>query len=149
MPAVRPPRASRICPRTAPRPPLSAPSDALGILLLSGAHNRAHYAFVLATGAAALGRRVVLFATNAGCHALLADWSGLADAGRDSRIRREGVAGLAELREAARELGVPLIACEAGMRAESLDPGRLWTGVRLAGVATFLAEIGAGQIVAI
>jgi peroxiredoxin family protein len=54
------------------------PSDRrLGILLLSGSHERAHYAFVLASGAAALGRDVVLFATNHGCHALLADWSGL------------------------------------------------------------------------
>jgi uncharacterized protein len=117
--------------------------------LLSGAHDRAHYAFVLATGAAALGRRVVLFATNAGCHALLEDWSGLADAGRDARVQKEGVAGIAELREAAQELGIGLIACEAGMRAERLDSTRLWKGVRLAGVATFLADIGAGQIVAI
>jgi peroxiredoxin family protein len=136
-------------PRTVPRPPLSQSPDTLGILLLSGSHDRAHYAFVLATGAAALGRRVVLFATNAGCHALLADWSGLADAGRDARIQKEGVAGIAELREAARELGIAMIACEAGMRAERLDPARLSPGVRLAGVATFLAETGGGQIVAI
>ena len=74
-----------------------------GILLLLGAHDRAHYAFVLASGAAALGRQVVLFATNAGCHALLSDWwSGLTDAGRDEKVRAAGVAGLAELREAAR-----------------------------------------------
>ena len=33
------------------------PSEPLGVLLLSGAHDRAHYAFVLASGAAALGRR--------------------------------------------------------------------------------------------
>ncbi len=91
------------------------PSEPLGILLLSGAHDRAHYAFVLASGAAALGRQVVLFATNAGCHALLRDWSGLADAGRDERVRAAGVAGLAELREAARDMGVRLIACEAGL----------------------------------
>ena len=44
------------------------PSDpSLGVLLLSGAHDRAHYAFVVASGAAALGRQVVLFATNQGC----------------------------------------------------------------------------------
>ena len=30
--------------------------EPLGVLLLSGTHDRAHYAFVLATGAAALGR---------------------------------------------------------------------------------------------
>ena len=81
------------------------PSEPLGILLLSGAHDRAHYAFVLASGAAALGRQVVLFATNAGCHALLADWSGLADAARDARVRAAGVAGLDELREAATRAG--------------------------------------------
>ncbi len=90
-----------------------------------------------------------MFATNAGCHALLADWSGLGDAGRDERVRREGVAGLAELREAARELGIRLIACEAGLRAERLDPGRLWEGAEIAGIATFLSEVGQGQIVAI
>ena len=48
-------------PRRAP----PVPSDpALGVLLLSGTHDRAHYAFVVASGAAALGRQVVLFATN-------------------------------------------------------------------------------------
>ncbi len=125
------------------------PSEPLGILLLSGAHDRAHYAFVLASGAAALGRRVVLFATNAGCRALFSDWSGLADAARDERVRAAGVAGLAELREASQELGVRLIACEAGLRAESLAAARLMPGVEVAGVATFLEAVGAGQVVAI
>jgi len=125
------------------------PSEALGILLLSGTHDRAHYAFVLASGAAALGRRVVVFATNAGCHALMADWSGLADAARDQRARAAGVAGLEELREASRELGVRMIACEAGLRVEGLDPSRLLPGVDVAGVATFLAAVGAGTIVSL
>ncbi|HEY7578038.1 MAG TPA: DsrE family protein [Acetobacteraceae bacterium] len=125
------------------------PPDPLGILLLSGAHDRAHYAFVLASGAAALGRRVVLFATNAGCHALLADWSGLTDATRDEQVRAAGVAGFAELREASRDIGVRLIICEAGLRAERLDAGRVLDGVEVAGVATFLGAVGSGQIVAI
>lgn len=125
------------------------PAEPLGILLLSGAHDRAHYAFVLASGAAALGRQVVLFATNAGCHALLADWSGLADTARDARVRAAGVAGLDELREASRELGVHMIACEAGLRAEGLDAAALWPGVEVAGVATFLSAVGTGQIIAI
>jgi peroxiredoxin family protein len=125
------------------------PSETLGILLLSGTHDRAHYAFVLASGAAALGRRVVLFATNAGCHALFRDWSGLADAGRDARVRAAGVAGLTELREASQELGVRMIACEAGLRAEGLDPARLMPGVEVAGVATFLEAVGAGQTIAL
>jgi len=125
------------------------PSDTLGILLLSGTHDRAHYAFVLASGAAALGRRVVLFATNAGCHALFSDWSGLVDAARDERVRAAGVAGLAELREASQELDVRMIACEAGLRAEGLDAARLLPGVEVAGVATFLEAVGAGQMLAL
>lgn len=126
------------------------PSDAtLGVLLLSGSHDRAHYAFVVATGAAALGRRVVLFASNAGCQALMTSWSGLQDAARDERVRTAGVAGLEELREAAVELGVRMIACEAGLRAEGLDAAALLPGVEVAGIATFLGAVGAGQIVTI
>ena len=128
---------------------MPVPAEPLGILLLSGAHDRAHYAFVLAAGAAAIGRQVVLFATNAGCHALLADWSGLSDAARDDRVRSAGVAGLEELRDAARELGVRMIACEAGLLVEGIEPARLMSGVEVAGVATFLSAVGAGQIIAI
>ena len=62
---------------------------------------------------------------------------------------QRGVAGLDELREASREMGVRLIACEAGLRAEGLDAARLMPGVEVAGVATFLSAVGAGQIVAI
>ena len=124
-----------------------SPDPTLGVLLLSGAHERAHYAFMVAAGAAALGRRVVLFATNAGCRALLRDWSGLTDAERDRRIRDTGVAGIDELREAARELGTRLIACEAGLRAEAIDPAGLLPDVEVAGLATFFAEIGTAQIV--
>jgi peroxiredoxin family protein len=128
---------------------LPVPAEPLGILLLSGAHDRAHYAFVLAAGAAAMGRQVILFATNAGCHALFADWSGLTDAARDERIRMAGVEGLEGLREASREMGVRLIACEAGLQAEGLDVARLMPGIEVAGVATFLSAVGAGQLVAI
>lgn len=125
------------------------PSDPLSILLLSGSHDRAHYAFVLASGAAALGRAVVVFATNGGCHALCTDWSGLGDPGRDARVQAAGVAGLQELRDACQELGVRMIACEAGLRAEAIDPARLLPGVEVAGVATFLSAAGAGQIVSL
>jgi peroxiredoxin family protein len=123
--------------------------ETLGVLLLSGSHDRAHYAFVVAAGAAALGRSVVLFATNAGCHALTADWSGLQDSGRDAVIQARGVAGLSTLREASMEMNVRMIACEAGMRAEALDPGALLPEVELAGIATFLAAVGSGQIITI
>jgi peroxiredoxin family protein len=125
------------------------PSEPLGVLLLSGAHDRAHYAFVLASGAAALGRSVVVFATNAGCNALFSDWSGLTDADRDIRIQAAGVAGLDTLRDACIEMEVRLIACEAGLRAEGLDAAGLLPQVEVAGIATFLSAVGAGQIVSI
>jgi peroxiredoxin family protein len=80
----------------------------------------------------------------------MTDWSGLTDAGRDARIQAAGVAGLDELRDAARELQVRLIACEAGLRAEGLAAAPLWPGVEVAGVATFFAAIGpAAQIVSL
>ena len=125
------------------------PSDPLGILLISGSHERAHYAFVLATGAAAVGRDVTLFATNQGCRALLADWSSLEEAGRDAVIRTQGVAGLEELRAAAGELGVRLIACDAGLRMAGLDPAYLAPGVEIAGVVTFLAAAAGGQLLSL
>jgi uncharacterized protein len=126
------------------------PSDrALGVLLMSGSHDRAHYAFVIASGAAALGREVIMFATNRGCQALCRDWSGLSDAGRDARIRGRGVAGLDTLRGACAEMGIRLIACEAGMRAEALDTSLLLANVEVAGIATFLSAIGTGQIITI
>jgi peroxiredoxin family protein len=123
------------------------PSEPLGLLLLSGSHDRVHYAFVLASGAAALGRSVVLFATNRGCVGLARDWSALDDAARDARVQAAGVAGLDELREASIELDVRLIACEAGLRSEAIDPATLLPGVEVAGVATFLSAVGAGQII--
>jgi uncharacterized protein len=122
------------------------PSEPLGILLISGTHERAHYAFVLAAGAAALGRRVVVFATNQGCRALCEDWSELAESGRDAAVRARGVAGSGELREAAVELGVELIACEAGLRTEAIAPERLMAGVTVGGVASFLATTVGGQL---
>ena len=125
----------------------SVRSEPLGILLISGTHERAHYAFVMAAGAAALGRDVVVFATNAGCKALLQNWSGLDDSARDARIQQTGVAGLEELREAALELHVRTIACEAGLRSEKIDPAGLLPGTEVAGIATFLEAVGAGQIV--
>jgi predicted peroxiredoxin len=44
-------------------------------------------------------------------------------------------------------MGVRLIACEAGLRAEGLDPSDLLQNVEVAGIATFLGAIGSGQIV--
>ena len=140
-------RLCAICPSIPTPPALPVPSDNLGLLLLSGSHDRAHYAFVLAAGAAALGRSVVLFASNRGCLGLAADWSSLDGSARDARVQAAGVAGLDELREASIELGVRLIACEAGLRSEAIGSDSFLPSVEIAGVATFLAAVGDGQII--
>ena len=123
------------------------PPEPMGILLISGSHERAHFAFMLAAGAAALGRHVVLFATNEGCRALLDDWSSLEGAARDVELRSRGVAGLGELRDATAELGVRLIACEAGLRAADIGAELLRGDAEVAGIATFLEAVGGGQVV--
>ena len=118
---------------------------ALGVLLLSGEHERAHYALVLATGAAALGRDAVLFATNAGCRLFLDPCPLLADP-REAALEARGVAGIGTLLAAASDLGLRRIACDAGLKAEDLGGRPLAPGVEVAGVATFLAAVGDGPM---
>ena len=120
----------------------------LGILLLSGDHDRAHYALVMATGAAALGREVTLFATNAGCRLWLAAAPLEADP-REALLEARGVAGIGTLLAAAVELGIRRIACEAGLRAEAIPATDLLPEVEVAGVVTFLGAVGEGQIVTV
>ena len=123
------------------------PAEPLGLLLLSGTHERAHYAFMLAVAAAAIGRPVILFATNDGCRALLLDWSSLDQSSRDATVITQDVAGLDELREAAAELGVRLLVCEAGLRMAGLHASALLPAVEIAGIPTFLTAAGTGAIV--
>jgi peroxiredoxin family protein len=121
-------------------------STPLSILLASGGHGAAHAAFTLAAGAAALGRPVLVFAMGAGCRALLAE---VEDVDRDATVRARGVAGVAELRAAAAELGARLVACDAGLRAEALDRAALMPGAEVGGVITFLEASRAGAVVSL
>ena len=121
------------------------PSEPLGILLISGGHERAHYALMMAAGAAALGRRVVLFATNEGSRVLMP--GAYAGDPREAAARARGVAEISELAEAAAELGVRRIACEAGLRMIDAEATALAEGVEVAGIATFLEAVGRGQII--
>ena len=128
-------------------PSVEDASTVLGILLISAGHERAHYALMLAVGAAAVGRRVVVFATNEGCRALAADWRGMADAGRDAGVMAAGVAGMDELREAVDALGVTLMACDAGLRMAGMAASALLPGVTVAGIPTFLSATRGGTVV--
>ncbi len=117
----------------------------LGILLISGGHERAHYALVLATAAAALGRKVTLFATNGGVRLLLAARPLEADA-REALVTAAGVAGIGTLLEAARDLGVDLWVCEAGLVSEGLREAALLPAVEATGAVSFLTA-ATGQLV--
>ena len=118
----------------------------LGVLLLSGEHDRAHYALVLAAGATAVGREAVIFVTNAGCRLFDANRPLEADP-REATLAARGVAGIGTLLDVAAELGIRRIACEAGLKSEGVEPEALLPGVEVAGVVTFLHAVGAGQIV--
>jgi len=120
----------------------------LGILLISGGHERAHYALVMATAAAALGRPVTLFATNAGIRLLLADRPLEADP-REAEITAQGVAGIRALLEAAQELGVGLSICDSGRMTEGLGGAALLEGVEVSGAVGFLGDTHGAQMLSI
>ncbi len=115
-------------------------AETLGILLISAGNERAHYAWVLAAGAAAIGRTVVLFATNEGCRALLERLD-------PTPALPGGVASIATLRAAAIELGVRLLACDAGLRLAGIEPSALLPQVTVAGIPSFLSQVSGGQII--
>jgi len=143
--------------------PAVAEAERLSVILLSGCFDRIHYGLALASAAAALERPVTLFATLAATRAFLgADregrpgWAGrplsaelsapgLADgAALDARNRARGVAGFEELLQACAGLGVELIVCEMGLRAEGLSVDQLRSDlpIQRAGLATLLARPG-------
>jgi peroxiredoxin family protein len=137
--------------------PASGP-EKLSVLVLSGGYERVHYALVLASSAAAIGKPATLFFTDQALRALReADaggapgWRSLpATAGSDGGAvdddyRARGVAGFEELLTACIELGVRFIACEMGLRAMSLQPFALRSDIpiEVAGVVTFLADASA------
>lgn len=125
---------------------MSAAALPLGVLLSRPGHEAAQLALMAATAAAAIGRPAVLFCTQAGVHLLRAD-APLADDAREALATARGVAGTAELLEAARALDIRLIACDAALRMEGIAPDRLAAGVEVAGLVTFLSAVGAGPVV--
>lgn len=141
-----------------PEPALNSGPDKLSVLVLSGAYERVHYALVLASAAAALGKPTTLFFTGQALLALRAaeaegkpGWRSLAaaegaDGGAvDDDHRSRGVASFEELLSACVELGVRFIACEMGLRAMRLRSTALRSDVpiEVAGVVTFLSDASA------
>lgn len=118
----------------------------MGIILADRSFERAHHAFVLAAGALALGREVVLFGGGLSVHAFCRDWSALEGAGLDPAFQKQGIAGFETLRSAVLELGGEVLACEAGMRVAGLVQSDLCEDVRICGVTSFLERTADAQI---
>ena len=128
--------------------------DKLSLIVMSGDFARVHYALVLASASAAIGKPVTLFFTDEALRALCISshgehpgWRALQAGGRsagraDGELRARGVAGFEELLQACGELGVRVIACEMGLRALGLQPSDLRqdVSIEVAGVVTLLAD---------
>lgn len=143
-------------------PPDSAPRaaspDKLSIVVFSGDFERIHYALVMASGAAAIGKKATLFFTMEACRALarpgsdgLPAWRSLPAAGgmrggdADDGFAARRVATFEELLAACVELGVRFLVCEMGLRAIGLAREDLRDDVPVeeGGVVTFLGDASA------
>jgi peroxiredoxin family protein len=131
---------------------------ALAVIVQSGGFDRVHYALVLASATAAIGRPAILFFTGRALRALLAEgWrtldsadDGSAPADRDADLAAKGVADFETLLAACRDLDVRMIACEMGLRSEGLEGAmfRADLTVERAGVVTLLTA-AEGAVVAL
>ena len=134
--------------------------DKLSLVVFSGDFDRVHYALVLASGAAAIGKAVTLFFTMEASRALMkpaADgtpcWRALpvgssrwADGGTmDDDLKARGLATFEELLTACPELGVKFLVCEMGLKAVGMERADLRADVPIdeGGVVTFVTDASA------
>jgi peroxiredoxin family protein len=146
------------------------PENRASIIVFSGDLDKVLPAFIIATGAAAMGMHVSLFFTFWGLNALKKrrDLSGkgfleklfalMTPVGTEglgvskmnffgigakllrTLMKRKQVASLEELAQMAQEMGVKIIACQMSMDVLGLTKDELWDGIEVGGVATFLAD---------
>jgi peroxiredoxin family protein len=147
-----------------------APEDRVAIVVFSGDLDRVLAAFVIATGAAALGQQVSMFFTFWGLSVLKKDrdFSGktlfqkmmtlMSPASSQSlpvskmnyfgvgakmlraMMKERNVSSLEEMVALARELGVRMIACEMSRDVMGIKESELVAGLEFGGVAAFLAD---------
>ncbi len=130
--------------------------DKLSIIIYDHHYDKVHYALVMASAAAAIGRPVTVFFTMGACEALQASdensrpaWAAmpLSDedalgADRDATYKRTGIATMEELIEACIAFGVRFLVCEMGLRAKGLEKTTLRPDINIehSGVVTFLND---------
>jgi len=148
----------------------SQPEDMVALIVFSGDLDRVLAAFVIATGAAALGQEVSMFFTFWGLSVLKKD-SNLAGKGLFEKMmsvmspsnstqlpvskmnyfgvgakmlrqmmKDNNVSSLEEMIEMAREMGVKMLACEMSKDVMGIQDEEPVGGLESAGVAAFLGE---------
>lgn len=145
---------------------------ALSIIALSGDYERVHYALAMAAAARAVSRPTTLFFTQKAIAALThaksgeplwhrlpaeagassdgrAGFADALDAGitRDNAYKARGVGDFETLLSACVEMGVRVIVCEMGLRAQNIDRASLRQDVphEIAGIVTLLEATPAGS----
>jgi len=133
-----------------------AAPDKLSLVVYAGHFDKVHYALVMASAAAAIGRPVTLFFTMGACEALrrpgedgvwpwtrmpLSEGDGIGG-DRDRAYAEKGVATFDELWEACVQLGVRFMVCEMGLRARGMEdePLRDDAEIERSGVVTFIDD---------
>ncbi len=147
-----------------------APEDRVALVVFSGDLDRVLAAFILATGAAAMGQQVSMFFTFWGLSVLKKDsqlsgktlfqkmmalmspgsskslpvsrmnYFGVGAKMLRSMMKEKNVSSLEEMISLAREMGVRMIACEMSRDLMGIGESELVAGLECGGVATCLAD---------
>jgi peroxiredoxin family protein len=146
------------------------PADQVALVIFSGDLDRVLAAFVIATGAAAMGQQVSMFFTFWGLSVLKKDrqlsgktlfqkmmtvmtpssskglpvskmnYFGVGAKMLRSMMKQKKVSSLEEMVALAQELGVRMIACEMSRDVMGIKESELVAGLECGGVASFLAD---------
>lgn len=146
------------------------PEDRVALVVFSGDLDRVLAAFIIATGAAAMGQQVSMFFTFWGLSVLKKDsqlagktlfqkmmalmspgsskslpvsqmnYFGVGAKMLRSMMKEKNVHSLEEMISLARELGVRMIACEMSRDLMGIKESELVAGLECGGVASFLAD---------
>ena len=143
----------------ATRSELAGRPQRLSFVVYSDSVDKIHYAFAMASAAAAVNIPACLFFTMGAIHALTdtdgrPGWQSMTTSdGRTGKLLDEdycrlGVAMFDELIEACSALGVQFMVCEMGLRAVNLTRGDLRDDVEIAegGLVTFYSAAGDSPI---
>jgi peroxiredoxin family protein len=117
--------------------------DRLSLVIHSGDFSRVHYALVMASAAAAIGKPVTILFAGTSVRLLA---KGHVKPDEDHRIKALRVAGFEELLLACRDLGARLLVCETALALCEIKPAQLREDIALevAGAVTFLNDTSAG-----